>query len=79
VYRPEVPPQDPTLIPEYLERELNRIAAQFDGGESSLIYLSVNNTLPDKPREGDVRNFAATVATASAGLHEYVGGAWSKL
>ena len=79
MYKPSPVPQDPSAIPAYLQRELERIARQFDGGENAIISLTVNNVLPDKPREGDVRNFAATVATTSAGLHEYIGGAWSKL
>lgn len=79
MYVPENPPTNPQDLPDFLTRELYRIAAQLNGGENSLVYLSVNNVLPDKPREGDVRNFAATIAGASAGLYEYVGGAWSKL
>jgi hypothetical protein len=76
MYQPAPPPSG---VDAYIYRELQKIANEINDGERRLIYLSVNNVLPDKPREGDVRNFAATVATASAGLHEYVGGAWSKL
>lgn len=79
MYTPSPVPDKAEDIPAYLRREMVRLAASINTGGTQVVNLSVNNTLPDKPREGDVRNFAAGVATASAGLHEYVGGAWSKL
>lgn len=79
MYRPGPVPENPADIPAYLRRELAYIANQMNGGENATINLSVSNVLPDKPREGDVKNFAATIAGASAGLYEYVGGSWSKL
>ena len=55
-------------------RELQRIAEALSlTGDYDVLQAT-----PDKPREGMVRFFASGVL-ASAGLHEYVGGSWTKL
>lgn len=76
-YQPgEVPSTLPPELQRYLREEQAKLKAAIDAvaeGFAPVVY-----TLPPKPREGMVRNFAADVIAAAsvAGIYRFDGSAW---
>ena len=78
-FRPEPPPRDPEELPNYLEREMDRIANALEGIEE--FRLPVLSRPPRRPRDGDIR-YADGVnwnPGEGRGVYEYVNGSWDKL
>lgn len=79
LYAPDVVPNE--YDPNFLARELERIAIALQELEPPWVILSPQNVAPSRVKEGMVANADGTNWNpgAGAGLYEYVGGAWNKL
>jgi len=60
----------------YLEQEMRKIEQAINEPVNIVQTLQLRQVLPNKPQDGQVGNFAATVATASRGLHFNNNGTW---
>ena len=80
MYRPENPPQDPSMLPGFLLAELQKIERAFNDAIEKLNFLKLY-AAPDKPREGDVvlADGATWNPGAGGGVYRYDGAAWQKL
>jgi hypothetical protein len=81
-YDPSPVPQSggEAALRQWADKEHGRIATAIKQGRVQFLSLDVLHELPAKPFAGMVAFFAAGVATATEGMHEYrSSGAWSKL
>jgi hypothetical protein len=81
-YDPSQPPQSggENALRSWADKEHGRIATALKHGRMQWLSLDVLHELPAKPFAGMVAFFAAGVATATEGVHEYrSSGSWSKL
>lgn len=78
-YEPERVPGTADELPEYLQRELDRIAEIFSGIEN--ILLAQLHVEPDKPREGLIvlADGIDWNPGSGAGFYGYRGGIWRLL
>ena len=60
----------------YLDQEMRKIEIAINNPESRTVNLPLQQALPTKTFDGQLGNFAATVATASRGLHFNNNGTW---
>lgn len=75
-YQPGEPPNDPSLLPRFLNEELTKLKAALDAiadGFAPVVYA-----YPAKPRAGMLRNFdGVTINPGSgAGLYRFDGSSW---
>lgn len=70
---PESIPEDIAL---YLEQEMRKIEQAINEPVNILHTFQLRQVLPNKPQDGQLGNFAATIATASRGLHFNNNGTW---
>lgn len=82
-YEPKVPaptPDSPAFAP-WVADELRRIAAAINDPEAKAIRLQVNNAVPARITDGDLRWADGTNWNpgGGAGLYFRLGGAWVKL
>lgn len=78
-YQPEVFPEDPKLVPEYLRRQLELIAANLT--MVSGIQLDELKVVPGKPRTGMIVLADGTNWNPGEGqgIYAYYGSAWHRL
>lgn len=78
-YRAEPPPRDPEALPDYLQRELQRISLAFQ--ELEEFRLAIRHNEPRRPREGEIAFADGTNwdPGSGKGAYEYRDGSWFKL
>lgn len=78
-YRPLPTPQDYKQIPEYLQKELARLADVISA--LRLGYIPKVYAAPDKPRTGMIRYADGTTWNPGSGegIYFYNGSVWTKL
>ena len=70
-------PEDlPSSLAIYLDQEMRKIELAINNPVNTSEMLTLQQALPNKPQDGQLGNFAATVATASRGLHFNNNGTW---
>ncbi len=71
-----IPDNLPEEVRVYLDNEMRAIELAINNPLNTLMTLSLQQSLPNKPQDGQLGNFAATVATADRGLHFNNNGTW---
>ncbi len=72
-----IPDELPEELRVYLDREMRKIELAINNPVNIVQTLTLQQALPNKPQDGQLGNFAATVATASRGLHFNNNGTWT--
>lgn len=76
-YTPDPPPHDVNDLPEYVYRQLQRIADAMNNRQ--VINLQETNVAPTRPQDGDIRKADGTNWQASEGIYAYYNSTWTKL
>ena len=75
IYEPQVPPQDPEQLLEFIDEEFQKIQRNFNDVNSGL--YQIEQAMPKRVLPGMVKYFAAGVAGTFEGLYRYsTGGTW---
>lgn len=79
-YTPEIPPNDPALLPDYLAREFVKMQ-QVLASKRDLLKLQTRNIVPKKYEDGDIvlADGANWNPGGGQGFYGYYNATWNKL